>query len=225
MAQRGYEQDRDRSGGRRHEDRRFYSEDYDRYRDEQRRNEMSDRSARGRSGGMGDGGRDRGREGQGYTSGGTDYSTQGYGRDESQYRSDYDRSDRSYGGQGYGRGGGGQYRGKGPKGYQRDDNRIKEDVSERLSDSDEVDASEIEVHVNKGEVTLEGLVAERYMKRMAEDIAENVSGVKDVSNHLRVKRQAVGESTSGGRSETGASTTSGTPMTAEGERGEKKRAS
>ncbi len=41
----------------------------------------------------------------------------------------------------------GEHRGKGPKGYARTDERIKEDVNERLTDDSMVDASEIEVDV------------------------------------------------------------------------------
>lgn len=78
--------------------------------------------------------------------------------------------------------------GKGPKGYVRSDERIREDICDRLSDDDEIDASEITVTVTKGEVRLEGSVADRYAKHRAEDIAESVSGVRDVSNHLRARK-------------------------------------
>lgn len=80
----------------------------------------------------------------------------------------------------------GQHRGKGPKGYKRSDDRIKEDINDRLSDDVFVDASEIEVTVIQGEVTLTGTVAERNEKRRAEDIAEQVSGVKNVENRIRL---------------------------------------
>ena len=78
--------------------------------------------------------------------------------------------------------------GKGPKGYNRSDDRIREDVNDRLSDNAYVDASEIEVQVSNGEVTLTGSVNERNAKRMAEDIAESVLGVRNVENRIRVKR-------------------------------------
>lgn len=77
------------------------------------------------------------------------------------------------------------HRGKGPKGYQRSDERIREDVSDRLSDDDYVDASEIEVEVEAGEVILKGSVTTREEKRRAEDVAERVSGVRNVENRLR----------------------------------------
>lgn len=78
------------------------------------------------------------------------------------------------------------HRGRGPKNYTRSDPRIAEDVNDRLSDDDHIDASEIEVTVSGGEVTLNGTVNSRFEKRHAEDIAEAISGVKHVQNNLRV---------------------------------------
>ena len=78
--------------------------------------------------------------------------------------------------------------GKGPKGYVRSDERIREDVCDRLCDDAEVDASEMTVVVKSGEVLLEGFVADRRSKHRAEGIAESVNGVREVVNHLRVLR-------------------------------------
>jgi len=83
----------------------------------------------------------------------------------------------------------GPYSGRGPKGYQRSDDRIREDVNERLTDHPHIDASEIEVQVKNGEVTLSGTVDERQAKRLAEDIAESVSGVREVHNQIRVQQR------------------------------------
>lgn len=80
-----------------------------------------------------------------------------------------------------------EHRGRGPKNYRRSDERIKEDVNDRLSDDYYVDASEIEVMVSNTEVTLTGTVNSRAEKRRAEDIADSVSGVTNVENRLRVK--------------------------------------
>jgi hypothetical protein len=51
----------------------------------------------------------------------------------------------------------------------------------------DVDASEIEVTVSQGVVTLTGVVEDRSAKRAAEDIAEEVLGVDDVRNELKVR--------------------------------------
>jgi len=80
------------------------------------------------------------------------------------------------------------YSGRGPKGYTRSDERIREDVCERLSDNDEVDASEIEVQVRERKVLLTGTVQNRRMKHIAEDLAEAVYGVEDVENRITVTK-------------------------------------
>jgi osmotically-inducible protein OsmY len=78
--------------------------------------------------------------------------------------------------------------GRGPEGYQRSDERIKEDVCERLSHHGQLDASKVRINVQNGEVTLEGEVESRGAKRMAEDAVDSVSGVRDVHNQLRVQQ-------------------------------------
>jgi osmotically-inducible protein OsmY len=76
--------------------------------------------------------------------------------------------------------------GRGPKGYRRSDERITEDVNDRLTASDWLDASAVEVDVRDGEVSLRGTVPDRDSKRLAEDLAEGVPGVREVMNQLRV---------------------------------------
>lgn len=83
----------------------------------------------------------------------------------------------------------GGHRGKGPAGYQRSDERIREDVSDMLAEDDDIDASGIEVQVKGCEVTLTGTVPDRRTKRMAEDLVERARGVKDVTNNLRVQQE------------------------------------
>ena len=80
------------------------------------------------------------------------------------------------------------YRGRGPKNYMRSDERISEDVNDRLMEDPYVDASVIEVNIDRCEVILSGTVDSREAKRRAEDIAEGVSGVRNVENRIRVRR-------------------------------------
>jgi osmotically-inducible protein OsmY len=84
--------------------------------------------------------------------------------------------------------GSGPHAGRGPRGYTRSDERIREDVCERLCEHGFVDASDIEVRVLSGEVTLLGAVRERQEKRIAEDVAQQIPGVRDVQNQLRVSQ-------------------------------------
>jgi hypothetical protein len=82
--------------------------------------------------------------------------------------------------------------GKGPKNYKRSDARIHEDVNDRLMEDPYLDASDVEVDVKEGEVTLTGTVFDRRAKRHAEDLVERVSGVGHVQNNLRARPQATG---------------------------------
>lgn len=83
----------------------------------------------------------------------------------------------------------GPYSGVGPQNFQRSDKRIKEDVCERFTNHGRIDASDIDIDVNDGEVTLRGTVPDREMKRLAEDTAENITGVKDVHNEIKVNKR------------------------------------
>jgi hypothetical protein len=82
--------------------------------------------------------------------------------------------------------GGGPYAGLGPRGYQRPDERIREDVCDALCAHGSIDASDLEVTVDNGEVTLSGVVRKRAEKRLAEELAEQTAGVREVHNQLRV---------------------------------------
>lgn len=149
------------------------------------------------------------------------YSGEGYLRSEDQYGDDYSfgpgmkRYQRQ--GQGFGQGQGrmwgnqygsgfvsssqgqqmGQHFGKGPRGFTRSDERIKEDICERLTEHPDLDASDLEIKVHNGEVTLAGTVNERWNKRVAEDLAESVSGVKQVQNQIRFQESAEQQPQSG----------------------------
>jgi osmotically-inducible protein OsmY len=83
----------------------------------------------------------------------------------------------------------GPYAGRGPRNYRRSDEAIREDVNERLTLHGSVDAGEIEVVVADSEVTLKGSVGARQERRMAEDVAGSVPGVRDVHNELEVTGQ------------------------------------
>jgi osmotically-inducible protein OsmY len=108
----------------------------------------------------------------------------------------------------------GYHRGRGPKNYQRSDDRIRDDVNDRLTDDPHVDASEIDVSVQNREVTLTGTVNSRFEKRHAEDIAESVSGVAHVQNNLRVQQPAgmPGSSMSGAATGAGSGSASGSGL-------------
>jgi len=83
----------------------------------------------------------------------------------------------------------GPHSGRGPKGYTRSKERILDDVNQALQDDSWVDASEIDVQCDAGEVVLRGTVSSRQDKRRAEECAERIAGVKDVRNEIRVRSE------------------------------------
>jgi hypothetical protein len=111
----------------------------------------------------------------------------GYGT--SMTRRDTDDAEMGHGGMlgGTYRSGAPRPMGRAPKGYQRSDDRIREDICDRLMMS-WMDAERVEILVRDGEVTLQGMVKSRDEKRAIEALAESVLGVKDVHNTLRVDR-------------------------------------
>lgn len=103
--------------------------------------------------------------------------------------------------------------GRGPKGYQRSDDRIRDEICDCMTEDPMLDASEIEVDVRQGEVMLCGSVTSRDQKRRAEDVAERISGVRDVTNQLRVTREANGHNWASDSSRaSGPGTTSSQPV-------------
>ncbi len=138
-------------------------------------------------------------------SGGSRFS----GSQGSQFGSEsrYSGLGRSYGGFG---GGHQSYRGRGPRGYTRSDDRLKEVICEMLTDAEDIDASDIEVTVTEAVVVLDGSVDDRWTKYQTEEMAGQVPGVKDVRNQLRVgtgstSGYGTSESTSGGSGRKGSS--------------------
>jgi len=89
----------------------------------------------------------------------------------------------------------GRYSGRGPRNYKRSDSRIEEDINDRLTVHGMLDATDIEVSVQSGEVTLRGYVEDRQAKRFAEDAAESVFGVKEVNNQIKVRQRGGQEDT------------------------------
>ena len=84
------------------------------------------------------------------------------------------------------------FAGRGPKDYQRSDERIREEICDRMTDDDSLDATELTIQVKQGEVSLAGSVASRDQKRRAEDLAESISGVREVTNNIRIAREQNG---------------------------------
>lgn len=145
-----------------------------------------------------------GQYGGGQSSGGQ-FGQQGYGT--SQWSGGRGQGGSQFGGSSFGSsqygGGTGTMSGRNrrnrpmPKNYTRSDQRICEDVCDQIMNSD-IDCSDVEVDVKDGKVVLTGTVHERWMRHEIEDTADNVPGVKDVENQIRVKRDdGLGEQSGG----------------------------
>jgi osmotically-inducible protein OsmY len=95
------------------------------------------------------------------------------------------------------------HRGRGPANYTRSNERLLEDANERLTRDPHVDASKINVTCKDNEITLDGTVDSRSAKRRAEDIVDDISGVKHVQNNLRVESREsyYGQNGTGGQTE------------------------
>ncbi|HLU77901.1 MAG TPA: BON domain-containing protein [Burkholderiales bacterium] len=89
---------------------------------------------------------------------------------------------------------------RGPKNYQRSDERLQEEICERLMARWDLDTSEVSVQVSQGEVTLEGVVPERRMRHEIENLVDDCHGVKDIDNRIRVQ-SAYGSTSSGSSAE------------------------
>ena len=118
------------------------------------------------------GGRYAGGEHRGWFDRATDEVASWFGDDEAERRREHDHRE--------------DHRGRGPQNYTRSDERILEDACDNLTDDWAVDARNIQVTVNDGEITLDGTVSSRAQKRRAEDCVDCLSGVGHVQNNLRV---------------------------------------
>jgi osmotically-inducible protein OsmY len=83
---------------------------------------------------------------------------------------------------------GGSRSGQAPQFHRRSDDKIHAEIWELLTNNADLNASEIELHVESGEVTLTGIVDSRDAKWLTEDLVTSVTGVREVNNRLRVAR-------------------------------------
>ena len=113
-----------------------------------------------------------------------------YGMEQRGGRRDWNRDwNQGMGGARWNQGMQGQYAGRGPRNYKRQDSRIEEDINEQLTRHAMIDATDVEVHVQNGEVTLRGYVDSRWAKRLAEDIADSTFGVREVNNQIKIQQE------------------------------------
>lgn len=81
----------------------------------------------------------------------------------------------------------GPYSGLGPRGYNDAGDPAGQEVASRLTQHGQVDASNIEITIDNGEVLLEGTVDSEETKRLAQEALESIGGVSSVQNLLQVQ--------------------------------------
>ncbi len=81
--------------------------------------------------------------------------------------------------------------GKGPKNWQRSDSLILEDICHGLTFHSDLDATDIHVYVVNGTVNLEGWVNNRQEKWLAEEVTEQVLGVKSLHNRIHLRNRLI----------------------------------
>jgi osmotically-inducible protein OsmY len=81
-------------------------------------------------------------------------------------------------------------RGRGPKNYRSSDERLMEVICDRVTDDPFIDAQDVRIDVQQGEVTLTGSVHSRQQKHALEDLIADVTGVSNIHNRLRVMMSA-----------------------------------
>lgn len=77
---------------------------------------------------------------------------------------------------------------RGPRSIKRSDDSIESEIYDKLRHNRDLDASEIEVEVNRGNVVLKGYIDTKYERNLAEEIVESIYGVRDIMNQLQFKQ-------------------------------------
>jgi osmotically-inducible protein OsmY len=77
----------------------------------------------------------------------------------------------------------------GPRARRKPDESLREEIREILTADPELEATDIEVEVEGGAVTLRGAVTDSDARLLAEELVESLAGVREVHNRLRVERE------------------------------------
>ena len=85
----------------------------------------------------------------------------------------------------------GLYSGFGPR-YDSAGDPVGQEVASRLTQHGQVDASNIEITVENGDVLLEGTVADEETKRLVGEAVQTVTGVNQIENMLQVQTVQTG---------------------------------
>ena len=74
--------------------------------------------------------------------------------------------------------------------FSKDDTQIAHDILNAWKNNDEVPESKLTVKVENGRARLEGVVAWKYQEEASTDAIKNLSGLKGITNLIKVKAQS-----------------------------------
>jgi hypothetical protein len=80
------------------------------------------------------------------------------------------------------------YYGLGPKGYKRSDMRLKDEACLLMNQDPILDSTNIQIDVLNNVIYLRGIVDSRRDKKRAEVLVEDIYGIEDVQNQLKIAR-------------------------------------
>lgn len=80
------------------------------------------------------------------------------------------------------------YYGYGPKGYRRSDQKLKDEARLLLNQDPILDSSNINIEVFNNVIFLRGFVDSRKDKKRAEFLIEDIFGIEDIQNQLKIMR-------------------------------------
>lgn len=79
------------------------------------------------------------------------------------------------------------HRGHGPRDWRRSDDQLRDAVCEALAADGTLDARDMNVGVDDGEVILSGVCPCHHSRSLAEDIAREVVGVRAIHNFVGIR--------------------------------------
>ncbi len=77
----------------------------------------------------------------------------------------------------------------GPRARRKSDESLRQEIRDILTADPELEATDIEVEVEGGAVTLRGAVVDSDARLLAEELVDSLAGVREVHNRLRFERE------------------------------------
>lgn len=76
---------------------------------------------------------------------------------------------------------------RGLRSYQKQEDRIRMEIHQALTEHPGIDAANIDISIDSGVVVLRGIIDDRRQRCLALKLAEEVPGVREVRNELKIE--------------------------------------